>query len=66
MAKCAVLPKIIIAESGNFPELAQFWRDEVIDKALAMVSGIIAKGIARGEIRDVAPEYWRASACRRC
>ncbi len=57
----AVLPKIIIAESGNFPELARFWRTEVIDKALGMLSGVIAKGIARGEIRelppDIPPEY---------
>jgi hypothetical protein len=51
------LPKIIIAESGNFPELAVFWRKEVIDKAMAMLAGVIAKGIARGEIRDVPPEH---------
>ena len=49
----AVLPKIIIGESGNFPELARFWREEVIEKASAMMSGIIAQGIARGEIRDL-------------
>ncbi|HUO98960.1 MAG TPA: TetR/AcrR family transcriptional regulator [Rhizomicrobium sp.] len=54
----AVLPKIIIAESGNFPELARFWREEVIDKALGMLSGVIASGQARGEVRaDVLPEY---------
>jgi AcrR family transcriptional regulator len=53
----AVLPKIIIAEAGNFPELAQFWRDEVINKAFSMASGVIARGIANGEIRDVPPEY---------
>jgi AcrR family transcriptional regulator len=51
------LPKIIIAESGNFPELAVFWRKEVIDKAMGMLAGVIAKGIARGEIRDVPPEH---------
>lgn len=57
----AIFPKIIIAESGNFPELARFWRSEVIDKALAIMSGVITKGIARGEIRElppgVSPEY---------
>jgi len=52
-----VLPKIIIAESGNFPELARFWRHEVIDKAMEMLSGVIAKGIARGELRDLPPDY---------
>lgn len=49
----AVLPKIIIGESGNFPELARFWREEVIEKAAAMMGGVFAKAIARGEIRDL-------------
>jgi len=53
----AVLPKIIIAESGNFPELARFWRTEVVDKALTMLAGIIAKGVARGDLRDVPADY---------
>jgi AcrR family transcriptional regulator len=52
-SEAAVLPKIIIGESGNFPELARFWREEVIEKAAAMMSGVITKGIARGEIRDL-------------
>ena len=57
----AIFPKIIIGESGNFPELARFWRSEVVDKAIGMMSGVLAKGVARGEIRElppgVPPEY---------
>jgi hypothetical protein len=53
----SMLPKIIISESGNFPELARFWRSEVVDKALAMVMGVIAQGIARGEFRPLPPEH---------
>jgi AcrR family transcriptional regulator len=53
----AMLPKIIIAESGNFPELARFWRAEVIDKALAMVTGVIQRGIEKGEFRPVDAAY---------
>lgn len=56
-SEAAVLPKIIIGESGNFPELARFWREEVIEKAAAMMSGIIAKGIARGEIRNAPADH---------
>ncbi len=48
-----VLPKIIIAESGNFPELARFYRDEIIDRGLALMSGLIERGIAQGEFRSV-------------
>jgi AcrR family transcriptional regulator len=47
----AILPKIIIAESGNFPELARFWRTEVIDKAMAMMTGVLKRGVDRGELR---------------
>jgi AcrR family transcriptional regulator len=53
----AVLPKIIIGESGNFPELARFWHDEVIEKAMSMLSGVIERGIAKGELRPIMPEY---------
>jgi len=53
----AMLPKIIISESGNFPELARIWRHEVIDKALSMVTGAIAQGVARGEFRPLPPEH---------
>jgi len=52
----SVLPKIIIGESGNFPELARFWREEVIEKAMTMLSGVITSGIARGEIRNLPSE----------
>ncbi len=53
----AMLPKIIISESGNFPELARFWRSEVVEKSLAMVMAAIAQGIARGEFRPLPPEH---------
>jgi AcrR family transcriptional regulator len=52
-----VLPKIIIAESGNFPELARFYREEVIDRGLALLSSLIERGIAQGEFRSVAVEH---------
>lgn len=53
----AVLPKIIIGEAGNFPELARFWREEVIEKAIGMMTGVITRAIARGEIRDLPAEH---------
>jgi AcrR family transcriptional regulator len=46
-----VLPKIIIAESGNFPKLARFYREEIIDRGLALLSSLIERGIAQGEFR---------------
>lgn len=52
-----VLPKIIIAEAGNFPEFARFYREEIIDKGLALLSAVIGRGIERGEFRAIAPGH---------
>jgi len=52
-----VLPKIVIAEAGNFPELARFYREEIIDKGLGLLESIVARGIARGEFRKAEPAH---------
>jgi AcrR family transcriptional regulator len=52
-----VLPKIILAEAGNFPELVRFYRFEIIAKGMGLFRGIVARGIARGEFRDVSAEH---------
>jgi AcrR family transcriptional regulator len=52
-----VLVKIILAESGNFPELARFWRDEIIAHGLTLLGGVIEKGIANGEFRAIEPQH---------
>jgi AcrR family transcriptional regulator len=51
--KRTVFPKIIISESGNFPELARFYREEVIDTAMGLMAGVIARGMERGELRKM-------------
>ena len=48
-----MLPKIIIAEAGNFPELARFYRAEIVERGLGLLSSIIERGIARREFRAV-------------
>ncbi len=52
-----VLPKIILAEAGNFPELARFYREEIIENGLSFLVSIISRGIRNGEFRTVAPEH---------
>jgi AcrR family transcriptional regulator len=52
-----VLPKIVIAESANFPWLAQFYRFEVIERGLTLLTGLVKRGIERGEFRDLPPEH---------
>lgn len=48
-----MIPKLMIAEAGNFPELVRFYLDEVIGRARRLVVGILRRGIARGEFRRV-------------
>jgi AcrR family transcriptional regulator len=45
------IPKIIISEAGNFPELARFYREEVIDRGMALIRRVLRIGIERGEFR---------------
>lgn len=47
------IPKLIIAEAGSFPELARFYHDEVIARAVTLISGLVARGVVRGEFRPV-------------
>jgi AcrR family transcriptional regulator len=52
-----VLPKVLLAEAGKFPELAEFWRREVIDRGLGLFTAIIRRGQGRGEFRALPPEH---------
>jgi AcrR family transcriptional regulator len=48
-----VLPKIVIAEAGNFPDLARIYREEVAERGLALFAGLLQKGMASGEFRPL-------------
>jgi len=45
--------KLMMSEVRNFPEIAQFWIDEVISPAHRMIAGIVQGGIDNGEFRQV-------------
>lgn len=47
----AGIHKVVIAEVRNFPELAQFYADEVITPADRLFSSTVERGIVRGEFR---------------
>ena len=53
--------KMVIGESRNFPELARVWRETVIEKALGMVSGLIQRAQARGEVKPGDPQLYAFS-----
>ncbi len=47
------LLKMIVSESGTFPQLATLWADLVVSKVMGLVTRIIARGIERKEFRPV-------------
>jgi hypothetical protein len=62
--RLAGIAKLIMSEAGNFPEVARFFHDEVIQPNGELLGSIIARGIARGEFRpvdvEVAAHLWIA------
>lgn len=51
------VPRLIVAEAANFPEIARFYWTEVASRALRLVSAIIERGIAGGEFRRIDPRF---------
>ena len=49
----AGIHKIILSEVRNFPELAQFYSDEVIVPANELFGSAVQRGITRGEFRTL-------------
>lgn len=62
--KLSGLCKLMVAEAGNFPELARFFHDEVIEPNGAVLASLIERGIRRGEFRPIdvecAVHHWMA------
>lgn len=56
-SRAGVLPKLMIAEAGNFPDLAKFYLDEVVHRALGLVRRILVAGVQAGEFRPVDVEH---------
>ena len=51
------LPKLIMAEASNFPELARFYHEEVVTRGRRLFTRVIERGIERGEFRPVDTPY---------
>jgi AcrR family transcriptional regulator len=47
------IPKLILAEARNFPEIARFYFEEVVQPGQATMAEVIQRGIDRGEFRKV-------------
>lgn len=45
------ITKLIMGEASNFPELAQFYHEEVVAPGHDLIRRILQRGVARGEFR---------------
>lgn len=52
-SKISGLPKLVIAEAGNFPDLAEFYYQEVILRAHSLFRRVLQRGAASGEFRAI-------------
>lgn len=47
------VPKLMISEAGNFPELAAYYNDTVITRGRELMRRVLQRGIDAGEFRPV-------------
>ena len=47
------LPKLVMSEAANFPELAQFWYDEVVRRGRQTFARVLRRGMAQGRFRSL-------------
>ncbi len=47
------ISKLMMAESGNFPDVARFYHEEVVSRGEALIRHIIERGMALDEFRAV-------------
>lgn len=56
------IPKLVVAEASNFPEIARFYHAEVVERGRGLVIGVLERGMASGEFRKVDAAYaWRVA-----
>lgn len=53
--------KMVVGESGNFPEIARVWHDDVISVGIGLLTKVIARAQERGEVRAGDPRLYAIS-----
>ncbi|MGH8744471.1 MAG: TetR/AcrR family transcriptional regulator [Burkholderiales bacterium] len=51
------IPKLVVSEAGNFPELARFYLKEVIHRGQRIFARALKRGMDRGEFRKMNVNY---------
>jgi AcrR family transcriptional regulator len=59
----AGITKLMIAEAGNFPDLARFYHDEVMHRGMGLFAYALERGMASGEFRRVNVDHATRLCC---
>ncbi|WP_309682084.1 TetR/AcrR family transcriptional regulator [Polaromonas sp.] len=55
--KACGITKLMMSEARNFPEIADFYQQEVIQPGQDLIRRILSRGMARGEFRNMDLDY---------
>ena len=55
--KASGITKLMMSEAKNFPDIAAFYQQEVIQPGQSLIRRILQRGIQRGEFRDMDLDY---------
>jgi TetR/AcrR family transcriptional regulator len=55
--KASGITKLMMSEAKNFPDLAAFYQQEVIQPGQALIRRILQRGVERGEFREMNLDY---------
>ena len=55
--KASGIEKLMLSEAGNFPDLAAFYRQEVVEPGQSLIRRILQRGKDRGEFKDMDLDY---------
>jgi AcrR family transcriptional regulator len=55
------IARMVLTESRVFPDLAAVWHDELVTRMLALITDLVAKAQARGEVRAGDPQLYAFS-----
>ena len=54
--RMAAIPRLVIAEAGQFPELAEMYHAEVIKRGLSVIERLLKRGTEAGTFRSIDPK----------
>lgn len=55
--KAAGIAKLMMSEAGNFPQITDFYRQEVIEPGHTLIRRILQRGMDKGEFRPLDLDY---------